>query len=227
MDPTLMLVGLVPFLLAWNNVANHSTAFQRWYVPVNLTLTAGLLAAARAFGVGWADLGLSTDRMGPGLALGAAVAGAVALGLLVAPHIPPARAFLGDARVHGLDARGLALWTLVRIPLGTVVLEEVVFRGVLLAVAAPVLGTGGAVALSSAVFGLWHVTPTLQALDANAVGRHRVVAVAGAVVFTGLAGVLFCGLRLWSGSLLAPMLVHVAANSLGAVAAWSWQRRHV
>jgi membrane protease YdiL (CAAX protease family) len=45
----------------------------------------------------------------------------------------------------------------------------------------------------------------------------RVVAVAGAVVFTAAAGVLLCELRRRSGSLLAPAGLHWAVNGLGVV----------
>ena len=42
-----------------------------------------------------------------------------------------------------------------------------------------------------------------------------VLLVVGTVLFTGLAGVVFCVLRVRSGSLLAPMLLHWAVNGFG------------
>jgi membrane protease YdiL (CAAX protease family) len=76
--------------------------------------------------------------------------------------------------------------------------------------------------ISSALFGLWHVLPTLDALAANNLAGSaaaRTVAVMGAVALTGVVGVIFCALRLRSGSLVAPAVAHVATNSLGALAA--------
>jgi membrane protease YdiL (CAAX protease family) len=49
--------------------------------------------------------------------------------------------------------------------------------------------------------------------------------VAGTVLFTTVAGVVFGVLRDQSGSLLAPALLHWATNGLGIVAAalaWRW-----
>jgi membrane protease YdiL (CAAX protease family) len=51
------------------------------------------------------------------------------------------------------------------------------------------------------------------------------VSVLGTVLFTSLAGVLFCELRRRSGSLLAPAGLHWATNALGVLAAaavWGW-----
>jgi len=62
----------------------------------------------------------------------------------------------------------------------------------------------------------------------SAVGKStsgQVVSVLGTVLFTGLAGVLFCELRRRSGSLLAPAGLHWATNALGVLAAaavWGW-----
>jgi membrane protease YdiL (CAAX protease family) len=105
----------------------------------------------------------------------------------------------------------------VRIPLGTVVLEEVAFRAALPALLSPVA--------AAALFGLWHIAPTAKALDVNGVGRHRVAAVAGAVAVTAIVGLFLWELRVATGGLAAPALVHVAANSGATVAAFVVLRR--
>jgi uncharacterized protein len=226
---TVLALGLVAFGLLWNNVANLVRGFHhRWYVPVNLAVTATLVGASVTAGVDVRAMGLAPDRFGAGLAVGAGAVAVVGGGMLIAPLLPPARALLADARVRDLTTRQMAYLTLVRVPFGTVVLEEVLFRGLLLAALTRTGGTAVAAALSSAVFGLWHITPTMQALDVNAVARTRaarLAAVAGAVAFTAAAGVGFCMLRLWSGSLIAPAMAHFATNSLGALAGWRAQRR--
>ncbi|NND02074.1 MAG: CPBP family intramembrane metalloprotease [Acidimicrobiia bacterium] len=123
-----------------------------------------------------------------------------------------------DERVSPDD---VAYQMLVRIPLGTVVLEEVAFRAVL-----PVLLDGierSTPSVSSAVlFGLWHVLPTLNTLDINEVAdpTSRVKAVGGGVGATAVVGWLFDWLRLRTGSVTAPMLVHWSANAVSyAIAA--------
>lgn len=100
--------------------------------------------------------------------------------------------------------------------------EEIAFRGVLLAALMRVVAPRAAVALTAALFGIWHIRPTLSATTANALTDRfagLVVAVLLGCAFTAAAGVLFAWLRLRSGSLLAPVLLHLATNSLGALAA--------
>ena len=70
--------------------------------------------------------------------------------------------------------------------------------------------------------GIWHVRPTLDGLAVNGLARGPVAT--GAAVLLGClgtaaAGVLFTALRLRSGSLLAPVLLHLATNSAGLGAA--------
>jgi membrane protease YdiL (CAAX protease family) len=83
---------------------------------------------------------------------------------------------------------------------------------------------------SSALFGLWHVLPSIGIESKNPVledlfgGGAAWAAVVAAVVGTALAGMVFCFLRLRSGSLVAPVLLHIATNSLGFVVSWTYLR---
>lgn len=193
------------------------------YVPVNLAVAASLVAVALAAGATAADLGLSRASLPAGLVTGGLAALVVALAIGLAALVPATRPLFADRRVAGLDGAGLAYQALVRIPLGTVVLEELAFRGVLLALITRVASVGAAIACSSALFGLWHVVPTLEALHVNRLattGGARVAAVSAAVALTAAAGGVFCWLRLHSGSVLAPALAHVATNSFAIVVAF-------
>jgi membrane protease YdiL (CAAX protease family) len=197
------------------------------YVPVNLVVAA--VAVLVALGPGRctpADLGLARRDLGSGLAWGAAVAALVAVVLAGLALAPATRPLFADGRVNR-DATWLLLayTTLVRIPLGTVVLEETLFRGVLLGLGLRRWSRGRAIAVSSGLFGLWHVLPAFG-LSANPAAAGltgpggRVLAVALAVASTGLVGALWCWLRLRSRSLLAPVLVHLAGNSVGYLLGW-------
>jgi len=55
----------------------------------------------------------------------------------------------------------------------------------------------------------------------GAVGANEVLAVALAVLGTTIAGVFLCWWRWLGRGLPAPVLVHVATNSLGYAIAWS------
>lgn len=218
---TRFAVAVTVVLAGWNNVVVPRVP-PGWYVPVNGAATAALLLAARRGGLSWADLGLARDRVRPGLRLGGAAAVPVAAGLGVALAVPALRPVVTDARVAGLGAGGVAGQVLVRIPFGTVLWEEVAFRGVLLAAVGRVLSLRTAVLASAAVFGVWHVRPTISAVAANdlVTGPLRTGLVVGAgCLLTAVAGWLFAWLRLRSGSLWAPVLLHLATNCLGLLAA--------
>ena len=218
----LLAATLVPVLGAWNNLVVHRLPGRPGsYVLANVAAAGVLLAAARAAGLSWAELGLSRRRLAAGARWGGGCAAVVAAGYGTALAVPALRPLLGDARVAGLDGGELAGQVLVRIPLGTVLWEEVAFRGVLLAALGRLLSRRGAVGGSAALFGLWHVRPTLGALAANDLAGGplaRTGAVLLACLATAAAGVLFAELRLRSGSLLAPALLHLATNSLGVLA---------
>lgn len=215
-------VGVVLVLAAWNNlVVPRLPGYPATYVPVNVAAAAALLAAARCAGLSWQELGLDRRRVAAGLRWGTACVALVAAGYALALVVPDLRPLLADDRVTRLDGGELAVNVLVRIPLGTVLWEEVAFRAVLLAALLRVLPVRQAVAAQAAVFGLWHVRPTLSALAVNdlAEGPALAALVLLGCLGTAVAGVLFAWLRLRTGSLLAPALLHLATNSLGVLAA--------
>jgi membrane protease YdiL (CAAX protease family) len=186
-----------------------------------------LLVVARAAGLSWASLGLSVAQLLPGLAYGAAAAGVIALVYAAGSALPLTRKAFLDTR-YRVPMRAAVLTGLVTIPLATVVFEEVAFRSVLWGLLEADHGTAVATALTAVLFGLWHVLPALDVTATNTAirntgrpaGRRRVIlTVVGTVVFTALAGVVFAELRRRSGSLVAPLLLHWAANGLAVVAA--------
>src|SRR5262249_54914327 len=136
--------------------------------------------------------------------------------------IPLTRPAFLDVRYH-LHLGAALLVAFVVIPLGTVLLEEVAFRGVLLGLVHRHRGAAWASVTSSVLFGLWHILPSLHLAAANhAIGAAlggRVLTVLAAVGFTALAGLLLCELRRRSGSLLAAAALHWATNGLGVLLA--------
>jgi uncharacterized protein len=226
-----LIVTLSVLLVAYNAAINL-LPMPRWtYVPLNLAATGALLVLARSRGLTWDDLGLAREMALSGLRWGGAaavaVAVAVAIGVLAGDRIPGVSTLLADRRAEGMSGGELVYQTLLRIPLGTALFEEVAFRGVLLALVARHRSMLAAVIVSSVVFGLWHVGPGLATLRLNEPGMSAVgqlVGVSGMVAVTTVAGVGFCLLRLGSGSLLAPVLTHWATNAFGLLGAATVQR---
>ncbi|MFR9802884.1 CPBP family intramembrane glutamic endopeptidase [Pseudonocardia sp. RS010] len=215
------LVAAVALLVATNVLVG--LVWPAWAVPWKVAVTALLLVLARACGLGRDDLGLGRRFLGRGLVYGGIAVVIIGVVYLVGIALPATRPAFEDTRAAG--SAGVLLYAaLVRIPFGTVLLEEVAFRSVL-----PGLVGGGwwrRTLVASALFGLWHVVPSLGLSSANAavgatlgdwgdVGRAAL-----AVVSTFAAGILLCAWRRWGGHLVTPMLAHLATNSLGVVFAW-------
>lgn len=193
------------------------------HVAVGLGLAVCLLVIARAQGLTAADLGLARSTWPAGLRWGAAAAALVGAVYVLADLITPVRQALPES---GGDLGRAALWAvLVVIPLGTVLPEELAFRGLLLALLGRRYGVLAGILLSSGLFGLWHIAASLGGGPANAaivgvVGADAagtVARVSATVAFTALGGVALCWLRLRSGSLLAPILAHWTVNALGVI----------
>jgi uncharacterized protein len=217
-------LALAIALLAWSAVANLGIG-DHGYLGRNLALTAGLLLLARSLRLTWAELGLARADLATGVRWGAVatsvVGVAVVLGVLLADHVPVIASLLGDQRA-ALPTDELVYHAGLRIPAGTALFEELAFRGVLFAVLLRLSGPWQATLLSSVVFGLWHVAPTIVALEVNDVVATEpagVGAIVGAVAVTAAAGVAFSVLRWRSRSLVAPILAHWATNALGLLAA--------
>ncbi len=208
---------------AYNNVINRHPWHHQRYVALNACATGATLAAAAASGLTAADMGFGRAEWSPGR-LGIGAAALVGVGWLAVAAVPVTRPVLNDKRITTLDGRAVAYQAVVRIPIGTVLWEETAFRGVLQAALRRVMPETAAIAATSAVFGVWHIRPTLQALRVNGLAgdrRQATARVAAGVAATTAGGALLSWLRARSGSLTAPVLLHLATNSGGQVAAWA------
>lgn len=218
--------------LAVSNVVANRVLGDAGYVPWNTTLAAGLVALARRAGCRPADLGLSADELPHGLAVGAAASAAVVTANGVVWRSRHGSTAFDDRRATELSTSAAWFQALVRIPLGTALVEEVAFRGVLPALlGAPDRPRWFPAAVSSLLFGLWHVLPSLHLAGANQ-GAGRLAGRVGpagipiaAVAATTAAGAVLHGLRQHGRHLASPVLVHLAANLSGFVGARLADRR--
>ncbi|GAB1691931.1 CPBP family intramembrane glutamic endopeptidase [Krasilnikovia sp. M28-CT-15] len=228
-QPSTRRVAIAPAVAAAVALMIAVAVFGR-YGPAHMTLFAGpvgavlLLLLARAAGLSADDVGLGRDSWRRGAAYAGVCVAAVAAVYVVAALLPGTRDAFRDQRYD--NGPGAALLTaFVIIPLGTVLFEEVAFRGVLWGLVRVGKGPTWATLVSSGLFGLWHVMPSLRLNKVNPavtglVGGGRtgqVLAVLGAVLFTAAGGAVLCELRRRSGSLLAPVGLHWAINGLGVL----------
>lgn len=173
-------------------------------------LTQALLATALVV-ITKAPLGFRPPALWAGLRVGAVAASVVTLAIAASTAVPRVRVAMADRTLVASPA----IWLAVRIPVGTVWSEEAAYRGALATLAAHGFGSRGGRVVQAIAFGLSHIP------DARATGEP----VVGTVVVTGVAGWVFGWLAARSGSLLAPMLAHLAINEAAAVAALQVQSR--
>lgn len=202
-----VVLAVMAAVRVWNRVGpGWAQPFTGPVAAVALVLVGGVA------GLSWEELGLDLSRGGW---FAAAAVGSVVVAYGVGLLIPVTRRAFHDPRYRE-PLRSAALTALVSVPLVTVLVEEVAFRGVLWGLIARVGGPVWASGVTALLFGLWHLGSRADA------ARGRPVLLP--VVFTTLAGVVFAALRYWGGGLLAPIALHWAVNGLGVIAAaWTWR----
>lgn len=171
---------------------------QRWRPLIGAGASSVLAAVTRI------PLGLRQHPLAAGLRLGGVAASVVAAAVGVSPALEPVRTSMRERDI-GLHP---AVWLGLHIPVGTVWSEELAFRGVLQPMATEAFGRGLGGVVQAVAFGLAHIRPARAAGDS----------ILGTVLFTGMFGWLLGWLRERSGSVVAPMLTHLALNEAGAVA---------
>jgi len=220
----LVIVALVAF-----NVVNNRVAPQDHYLLWAFGGSFGLLAIGVLDGNSWTDMGLGWGYIIPGLIWGVGSVAVVTIGYLLAATFRKGRDAMHDERVATLSGPRLMFQALVEVPFGTVLFEEIAFRAVLFSMLARRFGVVWAIVISSVLFGLWHILPSIGTHEQSAalgsvVGEGRrgnILAVALSVLTTSIAGVVFAALRLVSGSVLAPMGLHWATNGMGYFFSWT------
>lgn len=218
----LVVIGL---LVVWNVVANLVTSVAVASLVAAIGVVLLLLMAVRS-GAGVDSMGLRTDAVAGGLRTGAAAAAVIVLAITAAAVVPALRTFFADDRFIGVTTTEMLTATMVRIPIVTVLAEEVAFRGVLLGMLLMSMSPLRALMTSSAIFGLWHILPGIAALESNPAGdlaggwAATVAAVAGQVLVTGAAGAGFAWLRIQGRSVAAPIVAHWGLNGAAYITGW-------
>jgi membrane protease YdiL (CAAX protease family) len=215
----------IAMVIAYNPIANQVLP-QALYVPANLLVAAALVWLASKSGATSDLMGLRSDHLRRGLAVGAVAAAFVAIVVIVLALLPWTRSYLADDRFLGVSGGRAMYEAMVRIPFGTALGEEIIFRGALLGLFLRRFTVGRAILVSSLLFGLWHILPAFDSLATNPAGDvldspiEVAGAVAGTVVSTAVAGAVFAMVRLRASSVAAPVVLHFGLNGSAYVAGW-------
>ena len=216
--------GGVGLLLIVANLMSNRVLPAWAYLPWNVAVAFAIVVLAQS-ATTHEQLGFT--RWKRGAAWGTVLLVLTIAVLALAITMPVFNELYHDRRVEA----GVGTWlyqAVVRIPFGTVLLEEVAFRGVLPGLFMLRWGAVRGCIAASLCFGLWHVLPALTLNEVNPVATRVfgtgaggvAVAVIFAVCSTAIVGMWFCWIRLRSGSVLATMMAHVASNSGAYTIAW-------
>lgn len=209
--PTTLAIATIA-VLASVNLARSTIVPGRAHFAMSVALGLVITVSAVRFGgLETKDLGLSSRSLDSGIRYGLAAFALVALAAAGTAMVPAGRDLL-DVDDAYVSAGALALRVALIIPIGTVIVEELIFRGVLHALLSEALSPSRAWIAGSVFFGLWHVFPSWRADGAL---------MATATFFaTSVAGAVFIWLRVRSDSLIAPCIAHLATNTVPLTVAW-------
>lgn len=191
------------------------------YMPVDLILSGLVLVWALTYGELTAEkLGLSAGTgilpsvvwgIGGGLLLASVPLAAI---WIVRPSVPAMPDEFGGTVWEGLRAR-----LFVCIPFGTVVPEELLFRGIAFQLMLMNWTVATAVVLSSTVFALWHLGPAIRQVVDKAGGSRSTALQPVATILFAFAGGVVLAVSAWqTSSLLAPVIAHGMVNIIAVLA---------
>ncbi len=209
--------GLLGMLLA-ANIARSTIVPEQWHFPYNAGIGVGAATIAVFAGLSRSELGLERGTWRSGARVGGVAFGIVSAAVITAG----ATGLLGEG-VREITAAQMLWHVAVVIPVSTVAMEELAFRGVLPALLHRVTRSQRwTMVAGPVVFGLWHIFPAARggAVDVPGTDVPLVGLLVGTFVATSVAGVVFDWLRRRSDSLLAPALLHFATNSVTFAMVW-------
>jgi membrane protease YdiL (CAAX protease family) len=218
--PWLAPAAFAALLVAYNNVLfaapGDDLAFPPdwiFYPRALLLPLAAVIWALRFQGLSLPDLGLTMRNLAQGAAVGLAAAAAIT--------VPAVLYFLYPVGVSGGsigyenfadDSVGeFIFWGAVRYPVHAAVFEEVLFRGVLLALALRAFGATRGIVFSAAAFAAWHVAVDYDTMSSSNVADNAAFfafAQAGALVALFVGGLALTVIRLRTGSLAGTIVFH-------------------
>lgn len=230
-DVHILHLGLILALASYANIISNEVLDEIWHIPFHLGIMGLAIVIARTAGTTWTSMGLRPDRIGRGLKVGGAVIGLIALVIAIGVALPITRDLFRDERIEDASVAWVLFQALVRVPLATALYEEVLFRGIVFGMLVRRMKPLVAGVVSSVLFGLWHILPTLDTIGTNPAGEvvdgpiGYTVAILLAVASTALAGVGFLLVRLYANSTYAAVLAHIGTNStamLGSLVVIHW-----
>jgi membrane protease YdiL (CAAX protease family) len=207
-------------LVGYANIIANEVLDEVWHIPFNLGILGVAILIARRAGTTWTTMGLRRDRIKRGVTVGGVVIAVIVAGVAIGIAMPATRELFRDDRIIESSVGWVLFQAFVRIPLATALYEEVLFRGIVFGMLIRRRSPLVAGLMTSVLFGLWHILPTLDTLQTSPAGDlftgivGLVVAIVGAIAGTFVAGLGFLWVRLYANSTYASVLAHIGTNSV-------------
>ena len=230
-------LGLGAALLSYSNglalwAMRHGESPDRFFHRFNRPVVAAMLAYAALRPGGLASVGLRRQGLRKSLLFGAGMGASLSVPPLIFFYKP---VFLDTPLEYGpitrLTRHELLKDVLVDVPMSIALLEELAFRGLLYSALRSSLSAKGAIVGSSLGFAGWHfVVTATSAAESNLASAAKLprvmrpyvqpLAVAGGMLTTGVAGLLFGTLRERTGNLAGSILAHWIVDGVMIAALW-------
>jgi membrane protease YdiL (CAAX protease family) len=147
---------------------------KKYHLYLNIFITSVAIMMGFAFNLTLNQMGLGLRHILPGIFVAVAFSVIITIAMLIISAIPLLRHFfLGDDLAHA-SGKLIAFEAAIRIPLGTALVEEILFRGVLLGLLLQNHSVVSSIVISSIIFGLWHIFPTINTLESNDGVAHKI-----------------------------------------------------
>jgi membrane protease YdiL (CAAX protease family) len=217
-------IALIVLILLYGTVLAKLVP-RRFHIILNIFIATIAIVLGYGFGLNAYSMGIDVRHIGSGIVVAFIASFIIFISTIVIALIPKLRDFFIGDNLARASGKLISFEATIRIPFSTALIEEVLFRGVLLGLLLSHYNTLVALIYASIVFGLWHVFPTIATLEQNDATsaivnnkkRRATAGVVGAVVVTSIAGLFFGWLRILANSIIAPWLVHWSINSSGVV----------
>ena len=195
------------------------------HILIGITIVALSLAIAVRGGLDLRAMGLRSSAWPRGTAIGLISGAGIALIGLLALQL--ASVIVGGPVVYDplrdVTESGLLAHVLFFLPFGTVLPEEIAFRGALVGLLRRG-GTRAALLGSAAAFALWHAAVATVTVGETTIAPPSpwfLPAIAGALAVVFVGGLVLAWLRLWTDTLATTIAAHWAFNATLLVGLWA------
>lgn len=215
-------ISLIALIILYSTVLAKLVP-EKYHIALNAVIAMLAIIIGFGFGLSAEQMGVALSTITSGIFIALIATVLICIVTIILALIPPLRRFfIGDNLSHA-SGKLIAFEATIRIPFSTALIEEILFRGVLLGLLLAHNSQLYALIISSVLFGLWHIFPTIKTIEQNKttkkiVGKSKAKTSAGVlatVITTTIAGFIFGLLRIFAGSIIAPWLVHWSINASG------------